>query len=87
MGPRGPFWALPGRFLTRSASAAGLALINTVGSIGGFVGPYVVGRAKDLTGGYAAGMAIIAAVMILGAMATMRLRNAAELQPVTATGH
>ena len=40
---RGPFWALPGKFLTGSAAAAGIALINAMGAVGGFIGPYAVG--------------------------------------------
>ena len=47
LGSRGPFWSLPGRFLTSSASAGGIALINTIGSLGGFVGPYAVGLVKE----------------------------------------
>ena len=43
LGTRGPFWALPTRFLTGSAAAGGIALINTFASLGGFVGPYAVG--------------------------------------------
>ena len=46
-GTRGPFWALPGKFLTGSAAAAGIALINAMGAVGGFVGPYAVGYLKD----------------------------------------
>ena len=82
MGSRGPFWALPGRFLTASASAAGLALINTVGSVGGFVGPYAVGLAKDLTDSYAAGLILLSVLLVLGAAAVLRLRDREELQPL-----
>src|SRR5207245_9862842 len=42
-GSKGPFWALPSTFLTGTAAAAGMALINSVGNIGGFMGPFLVG--------------------------------------------
>jgi len=46
----GPFWALGTAFLSGTAAAGGIALINSVGNLGGFVGPYVVGVIKDTTG-------------------------------------
>jgi len=38
-----PFWAIPGEFLTGASAAAGIALINSVGNLGGFAGPYAIG--------------------------------------------
>ncbi|HXP85701.1 MAG TPA: MFS transporter, partial [Bryobacteraceae bacterium] len=46
----GPFWALPNRFLTGYAAASGIALINSVGNLGGFVGPYMIGSITTWTG-------------------------------------
>ena len=43
----GPFWALPTSILGGTAAAAGIALINSIGNLGGFAGPYLVGRIKD----------------------------------------
>ncbi len=65
LGSRGPFWSLPGRFLTSSASAGGIALINTVGSLGGFVGPYAVGLVKDATGSFTGGLLFLAALLFM----------------------
>jgi len=45
----GPFWALGTAFLTGTAAAGGIALINSVGNLGGFFGPYIVGIIKDKT--------------------------------------
>ena len=45
----GPFWALATAFLTGTAAAGGIALINSVGNLGGFFGPYIVGLIKDKT--------------------------------------
>ena len=75
---RGPFWALPGRFLAGSAAAAGIALINTLGALGGFVGPYLVGFLKSLTGSFESSLLCLALILLLGAVGTMRLRAAAD---------
>ena len=45
-----PFWALPTAFLSGTAAAGGIALINAVGNLGGFVGPFLMGWLSDLTG-------------------------------------
>lgn len=67
MALQGPFWVLPSMFLSGSAAAGGIALINTMGTAaGGFAGPYVLGLLREATGGYSAGMAALA----LGPMLT-----------------
>lgn len=80
-GTRGPFWALPGRFLAGDAAAGGIALINTLGAFGGFIGPYLVGYLKNLTGSFESGLLVLAFLLLLGAVGTLRLRGA----PVLAT--
>jgi MFS transporter, ACS family, tartrate transporter len=69
-----PFWALPTMFLSGTAAAASIALINSVGNLGGFVGPYVVGFLTDRTGNYAAGIYYLMASGILGGVLLMLLR-------------
>ncbi len=76
---RGPYWALPSRFLSGSALAAGIALINTVGSLGGFVGPTMVGYVKEVTGGFAGGLIFLASLLVLAAVGTLVLRRSALL--------
>jgi len=49
------FWAMPTAFLTESAAAAAIGLINSVGNLGGFVGPFALGYLKDKTGAHSAG--------------------------------
>jgi MFS transporter, ACS family, tartrate transporter len=78
---RGPFWALPTRFLTGSAAAGGIALINTLASLGGFFGPYAVGLAREITGGFAGGLAVLASTLLLASIAALTLRNAPALEP------
>jgi ACS family tartrate transporter-like MFS transporter len=77
---RGPFWALPPRFLSGSALAAGIALINTFGSLGGFVGPTMVGYVREATGGFAGGLLFLAALLVLAGIGTLVLRRAALLR-------
>jgi ACS family tartrate transporter-like MFS transporter len=80
LGTRGPFWALPTRFLTGGAAAAGIALINTCASIGGFVGPYAIGFLRDHTGGSnAAGLIFLGVLMLFAGAATLKLRGAPAL--------
>jgi ACS family tartrate transporter-like MFS transporter len=76
---RGPFWALPTRFLTGSAAAAGIGLINAFGSLGGFVGPYAVGVVRQITGGFGGGLVFLALLLLLAAVAAVLLRGAAVL--------
>jgi ACS family tartrate transporter-like MFS transporter len=72
-GALGPFWALPTAFLTGRAAAGGVALVNSVGNIGGFVGPTLVGYVRDTTGGFAAGLWALAAGLVIGAAIAARL--------------
>ncbi len=59
-GMKSPFWPLPSTFLTGSALAAGLALINSLGNFAGYLGPIAVGWAKDATGSFQAGLYVLA---------------------------
>jgi D-galactonate transporter len=61
------FWSLPTALLGGTAAAAGIALINSVGNLAGFVSPYLVGAVKDATGSTSAGMLVLAASLLLGA--------------------
>jgi MFS family permease len=65
------FWGLPTAFLGGAAAAAGIAAINSVGNLAGFVSPYVVGWLKDATQSAEGGMYVIAAVQIVGAIAIL----------------
>jgi ACS family tartrate transporter-like MFS transporter len=67
-GSKGPFWSMPPMFLTGPAAAAGIAWINSVGNLGGFFGPTMVGWAKDITGSYAGGLYALAAFALVSAV-------------------
>lgn len=57
-GFEGPFWSLPSDFLTGTAAASGIALVTSIGSLGGFVGTSIVGAAARGAGGIYRGLAI-----------------------------
>ncbi|MFL6280215.1 MAG: MFS transporter, partial [Vicinamibacterales bacterium] len=67
------FWSLPTAFLGGVSAAAGIAAINSVGNLAGFVSPYVVGWLKDLTHSTEAGMFAVSAVLIVGALAILTI--------------
>ena len=58
LGFNGPFWSLPNDFLTNAAAASGIAMVTSIGSLGGFVGPSIVGAAASGPGGIYRGLAI-----------------------------
>ncbi|MGW4716655.1 MFS transporter [Nocardia sp. NPDC004260] len=76
------FWALPGTFLSGAAAAGGIALINSVGNVSGFVAPYVTGGLKDVTGSQRAGLWVVGLCMIAAAAGVMTLRRRTGDAPV-----
>jgi ACS family tartrate transporter-like MFS transporter len=62
----GPFWTLATSFVRGVGAAAGIALINSVGNIGGFVGPYGIGYLRDATNSFSAGLIAIGVIVVLG---------------------
>jgi ACS family tartrate transporter-like MFS transporter len=68
---RPTFWSLPSMFLSRSGAAAGIALINSVGNLGGVIGPIAVGWLKDMTQSFAGGLYFVAGVTAIAAILVM----------------
>ena len=64
------FWPLPSAFLTGTAAAAGIGWVNSVGNLGGYIGPNVPVWAKAISPDKSAALYIIAAVLVLGAVVT-----------------
>jgi D-galactonate transporter len=60
-----PFWQMPTVLLAGSAAAGGIALINSIGNLSGWLGPFVVGWLKDVTGTTSAGLSVIAGLEVL----------------------
>jgi MFS transporter, ACS family, tartrate transporter len=73
-GAFGPFWALASSFLGSTAAAAGIALINSFGNLGGFLGPALMGYSME-SGGYAGGLGTIALILAVGAIMTSLVRT------------
>ncbi len=74
---KAPFWAVPTLFLTRATAAVSVAVINSIGNLGGFVGPTVIGLVKDATGSPTSGLMFLA-VLLFGSFAMMALMQLAS---------
>jgi MFS transporter, ACS family, tartrate transporter len=59
---------MPSMFLTGSAAAAGIAWINSLGNLGGFVGPYIVGWVREATDSFAGGLYALAGFALMSAV-------------------
>ncbi|WP_026042672.1 MFS transporter [Pantoea sp. A4] len=68
-----PLWSMPTLFLTGPAAAAGIAAINSIGNLGGFVGPTVIGVIRQQTGSYAWGLYFVAGLLMLSALVVLWL--------------
>jgi ACS family tartrate transporter-like MFS transporter len=75
-----PFWALPTSFLSGAAAAGGIAFINSVGNLGGFVGPNIIGQVKQAQGDFSTALLILAAVLVAGGLLVLRARHDAALE-------
>ena len=72
------FWTLPTAFLTGASAAAGIALVNSIGNLAGFLSPYMVGLIKDATGNTTLALYVLAASMVLGAVLTFFVTRSKE---------
>jgi MFS transporter, ACS family, tartrate transporter len=75
-------WTLPTAFLSGAAAAGGIAAINALGNLSGFLGPYVVGYIKDRTSSFTGGLLAIAAAGAVGMIIVMLLRHDTRLEYV-----
>jgi ACS family tartrate transporter-like MFS transporter len=78
------FWAIPPIFLGGTGAAAGIALINALGNLGGAVGPSMMGWLRDVTGGYVGGLLVLTAVLVAEAILVVSLRLPAHAPPAAA---
>jgi ACS family tartrate transporter-like MFS transporter len=76
-GSRAAFWPMPSIFLTGTAAAGAIALINATGNLGGYFGPFIVGWIKDSTGSFEAGLYFLAACSLACALITLVAARAA----------
>ncbi|GGX99760.1 MFS transporter [Vogesella alkaliphila] len=80
-----PLWSMPTMFLSGAAAATGIATINSIGNLGGFAGPAMIGWVKDQTGSYAGGLYFVAGLLVLSAVLTLVL--ARSTKPVLETAN
>lgn len=71
----GPFWSVPGRFLSRQTSATGIAIINSCGGLGGFAGPYLMGYLSQKTGSNDLGLTILSGLLMVSALMLLALKK------------
>jgi MFS transporter, ACS family, tartrate transporter len=74
----GPFWAMPTSLLTGTAAAAGVAVINSLGNLGGFFGPAILGWVRGHTGGFRGGLLVIAAALLGAGFTALLVRAHAD---------
>jgi len=79
----GPFWAMPSEFLTGFSAASGIAVINSVGNLGGFFGPSVVGFISQKTGSLYGGLGFAGVSMLLAAMLVLLVPKTAGVPAAT----
>ena len=77
----GPFWALPSEFLAGTSAAAGIALINCVGNLGGFAGPWLIGVMREWTGSAYGGLALAGIPLLASATLLLALPRGAHADP------
>lgn len=68
----GPFWALMTRNVTGSAATAAVALITTMGALGGFTGPYMTGKLRDATHSFSFGLYVVSAITLIAALLSLK---------------
>ncbi len=86
-GSRPSFWPMPSLFLTGAAAAVGMAFINSIGNLGGYVGPFIVGWIKDSTKSFEMALYFLAACALLSAViAALATRATDTRRPVEVRG-
>ena len=80
LGAHPVFWTMPAALLSGTAAAAGIALINSIGNLGGFVGPYLVGLVEDATGSTDGGLIVLAVILLGGSLLATRVAHDPELE-------
>jgi ACS family tartrate transporter-like MFS transporter len=83
---KAPFWSLPGLFLSRSTAAISIASINSIGNLGGFAGPYMVGLAKGSSGDALSGLIFLSGLLVLAFLLTQFGRFAVRAPAETMAG-
>ncbi len=75
------FWALPGTFLTEGAAAVSIGFINSIGNLGGFFGPYIVGYLDKNTGSFYSGIIYLSCSALAGALLILMVKHESHSTP------
>ncbi len=78
------FWTFPTAFLSGTAAASGIAVINSIGNLSGFAGPYVMGALRDYTGSFASGLFVIAGAAVVALIIVLLLPHDRALEEAPA---
>ncbi len=73
-------WPIPSAFLTGTSAAAGIAVINAIGNLSGFAGPYMMGYLKDATGDFTAGLLVLGGCTLVGGIVAITLKVSTHLE-------
>jgi ACS family tartrate transporter-like MFS transporter len=84
-GSIGVFWSLPTEFLSGTAAAGGIALVNSLGNVGGFVGPYLIGWLRTRSADFGTSLLLIAGVLAAGSLMVLALRQRRSLPAIQHT--
>jgi D-galactonate transporter len=96
LAPNPLIWAISTDYIRGSGAAGGVAIINCVGLLGGFVSPMIIGSIKTMTGSMVGGLGAIALLMVIGSLAVilfapqtrgMQAKAGADHEPEADTGH
>lgn len=79
-GAFGPFWAIAPSFLTASVAAGAIAMINSIGNLGGFVGPYAMGYIREATGSFNGGVMFLVACLVFASILVLTLRKSKKAE-------
>jgi nitrate/nitrite transporter NarK len=80
------FWSLPTAMLSGTAAAGGIAMINAVGNLGGFLGPYMFGLVKDFTGSDTIGLLALATAPVISGIVLLALGHDRRLEQIPPEG-
>ncbi len=78
------FWTFPTAFLSGTAAASGIAVINSIGNLSGFAGPYVMGALRDYTGSFSSGLFVIAGAVVVALIIVLLLPHDRTLEEAPA---
>jgi ACS family tartrate transporter-like MFS transporter len=78
----GPFWAIATQSFSSTTAAAGIAVINSVGNLGGFLGPFMIGFLRHRTGSFQAGLLVVSAALLTSGLVVLLVNEQIAAEPV-----